>query len=218
MPKTQVSSTLKTPSSRFLSSRTQGDGQEYWQASSFTLVPVYWLFSPHELVVSFPQRLSYVHLERFNLLLKNRKLQPVQLDLRVQRGRIWEMHCWRGDSASCYWRVILNMFNDNVVLTSPWTANSSESEIMLLLYMWKAIDIRLLVIVFSPLEDNQECCKNTSQRRWGKVEITNAFLCWTVSSNAAKPSEGGCLQHSKYLPVFLSKFKSSEVSKLFSRS
>lgn len=38
---------------RFLSSQTHGDGQMYWQASSFILVPVYWLFSPHELVVSF---------------------------------------------------------------------------------------------------------------------------------------------------------------------
>ena len=43
-------------------------------------------------------------------------------------------------------------------------------------------------------EDSQEHYKNTSHRSWGKVEITSASLCWTVSSNAAKPSEGDCPQ------------------------
>lgn len=50
---------------------------------------------------------------------KTRKLQLVQLDLRAQISRIWEMCCWGGNSASCYWQVMLNMFNDNVVLTAP---------------------------------------------------------------------------------------------------
>lgn len=40
------------------------------------------------------------------------------------------------------------------------------------------------------LEDSQEHYKNTSHRPGGKVEITSASLCWTVSSNVAKPSEG----------------------------